>query len=157
MGGNDTSPPNRQHLTHNSEHLNVRAFLLAPAAQVSTSRAARLQGATRRFAIGPKGRPLTRPPARRNPAPVRSKEEDRTNTPTSRPNPLENRQFPPLPGASHQVRLKRPHPQRGDTLSIIMSPGQHHHGSSTKVRLGATHHTTFAHLPRVTHNPPQEE
>ena len=57
---------------------------------------------------------------------------------------------PPL-GVDDLERMKRPHSLRGDTLSIIMSPDQHDLGPSTKVRLGATHHTPLrATAPRDT-------
>jgi hypothetical protein len=68
----------------------------------------RLKGAMRRFAIG-QGRPLTRSPARRKPAPVGSKEMDRTNTPASQDQTPGNPSVPhSCPGASHQVRLTCP-------------------------------------------------
>src|SRR5262249_28038047 len=88
-------------------------LLLAPAAQVSNSRAA----ASRALRVAPrsaKADPGPGHPLVGTPVPVRSKEEDRTNTATCQTKPAENRPSShTCPGASHQVRLSECRIDRG--------------------------------------------
>ncbi len=69
------------------EHLRYRR-LSSPLPHKSPLPGGRLKGAYASLRDRPKGRPVTRPPARRNLAPARSKEEEWTGTAHQpRPNP----------------------------------------------------------------------
>src|SRR6266536_3107304 len=118
----DTTPhPPRRNTRHTQTDTETAGrgdtvFPRSTAARVSTPECPH-QG---RYASLPRsacGRPLTRPPGRRNPAAVRDQGKDRTeHGHNPRPEPPETDHSRPCPGATHQVshrrRVQHPHRHR---------------------------------------------